>query len=230
MIKKQIINNLNIYAFTSKKELINYVNNKKTILISAAAESIMNNDIRFNKIAQNHIAYPDGIGAVMALKRKGIKSTKIPGAELWLDILKENPNKKLYLLGSSQSVIENTAKKIKIDFPSIDLVGYRDGYFKKEEFESIKNEIVDLKPDMIFIALGQPRQEYVAEDLFAVYEALYMCLGGSFDIYSGNKKRAPKIFLDLHLEWLYRLLKEPTRLRRQLNLIKFLILLKIGKL
>lgn len=230
IIKQQKINNLNIYAFTSKEELIDYVNNQHTILISAAAESIMKNDTRFNKIAQNHIAYPDGIGAVMALKQKGINSTKIPGAELWLDVLKANPNKKLYLLGSSQSVVENTAKKIKIDFPYIDVVGYRSGYFKNEEFENIKNKILDLKPDIIFVALGQPRQEYIAEDLFSIHPALYMCLGGSFDIYGGTKKRAPKLFLDLNLEWLYRLLKEPTRIKRQLNLVKFLVLLKLNRL
>jgi len=68
------------------------------------------------------------------------------------------------------------------------------------------------------------------DELIKIHPALYMGLGGSFDIYGGNKKRAPKIFLDLHLEWFYRLIKEPTRFGRQLNLIKFLILLKMKKL
>jgi UDP-N-acetyl-D-mannosaminouronate:lipid I N-acetyl-D-mannosaminouronosyltransferase len=230
MLKSVKINGLKIYGFESKKDLIECIDDKKVILISAAAESIIRNDKNFNDIAEGHIAYPDGIGAVMALKQKGIKSTKIPGAELWLDVLKANPEKQLYLLGSSHSVIKNTAEKIKIDFPNLDVVGYRDGYFKPEEFENIKNEILNLKPDLVFVALGQPRQEYIAEDLFSVHPALYMGLGGSFDIYGGDKKRAPKIFIDLGLEWLYRLLKEPTRIGRQMVLVKFLGLLFLRRL
>lgn len=231
MCKNILVNNLKIYAFQSKKELLNYINNKKIILLSASAKSIIKNDSRFNKIANRHIAYTDGFAAVIALKQKGLKNVvQIPGVELWLDILNMNSNKKIYLLGGSQSVVENTAKKLIIDYPSINIVGYRNGYFTDETFNDIKNEILSLKPDIVLLALGQPKQEYIADDLYKIYPTLYMGLGGSFDIYCGDKKRAPKIFLSLHLEWFYRVLKEPMRIGRLLNLMKFLFLLKTKRL
>jgi len=94
----------------------------------------------------------------------------------------------------------------------------------------LKETLVTLKPDVIFVAQGSPRQEFLMDELIKIHPALYMGLGGSFDIYGGDKKRAPKLFLDFHLEWLYRLLKEPTRVGRQIIYIKFMILLKVGKL
>ena len=167
----------------------------------------------------------------MALKSKGLEAVKIPGSEFWLDIVKKyEKEKSFYILGSTQEVIENTVKKLKVEFPLIEIVGYRDGFLKDNDKEKLKEILLSLKPDVVFVAQGSPRQEFLMEELFTVHPALYMGLGGSFDIYGGNKKRAPRFFLDFHLEWLYRLLKEPTRIGRQLNLIKFIILLKFGKL
>lgn len=226
-----MVNNKKIYHFSSKQELINFVKNKKTILISANAEAIMKNDDRFTNIINNNIAYADGIGAVMALKSKGFKEAiKIPGVELWINVLQNSIGKKVYFLGASKEVIEKTVQKAKLEFPNISIVGYRDGYFKDSDFNNIKTEILSKKPDIVLIALGQPRQEYIAEELLNLHPALYMGLGGSFDIYSGVKQRAPKFFLDNGLEWLYRLLKEPTRIKRQLGLFNFLVLLKLNKI
>lgn len=230
MINTTKINGLKIYGFKSKQELIDFIYGKKVILISAAAESIMKKDNKFNDIADRHIAFPDGIGSVMALKQKNIRASKIPGAELWLDILKINLNKKIFLLGSTKSVIEKTANKLKLEYPQLNIVGVFNGYFNDEEYTIIKKQIKETKPDIVFLTLGQPKQEYIADELFQLYPTLYMGLGGSFDIYCGNKRRAPKLFLNLHLEWFYRLLNEPTRLGRQLCLVKFFILLKLGKL
>jgi UDP-N-acetyl-D-mannosaminouronate:lipid I N-acetyl-D-mannosaminouronosyltransferase len=224
------IHGLKIYAFQSKNEVIETIKNKNVILISAGAESIMRGDNRFNKIAENHIAYPDGIGAVMALKQKGISVIKIPGAELWLDILDNMPHKKVYLFGSSDDVIEQTVAKLGKDKPDIQIVGYRNGYFTEEEFPAIKEEIVAINPDIVLIALGQPKQEYIAEELYNMHPALYMGLGGSFDVHCGLKKRAPQLFIDLNLEWFYRLLTEPRRIGRQAVLVKFLFLFFLNKL
>ena len=85
------------------------------------------------------------------------------------------------------------------------------------------------KPDVIFIAMGSPKQEFLMRDFLKKYNALYMGLGGSFDVYSGVKKRAPKIFINLGLEWLYRLLKEPTRFSRQTSLVKFFLKILFDK-
>ena len=195
------------------------------------AEKILKKDERLREIINNNIGYPDGVGAVMALKEKGIDAVKIPGSEFWLDIIaRYKDEKSFYLIGSTQEVIENTVKKLKQEYPNINILGYRDGFINTESKEELKRILPKLKPDVVYVAQGTPRQEFLMNELIELHPALYMGLGGSFDIYGGDKKRAPKLFLDFHLEWLYRLLKEPTRFGRQLVLIRFLFLLKLKKL
>jgi len=230
-MQSKIINNLKVHAFSNKEEFLDYIENEKKILVAVNAEKILKEDEKLKNIINQNIGYPDGVGAVMALKQKGVNAVKIPGSEFWLDIIaKYQDEKSFYLLGTTQDVIDNTVKKLKQEYPNINILGYRDGFLDEKAKEELKNTLQDLKPDVVFVAQGTPRQEFLMEELIKVHPALYMGLGGSFDIYGGDKKRAPKIFLDLHLEWLYRLLKEPTRFGRQLVLIKFLFLLKTGKL
>ncbi|GGD34941.1 LPS biosynthesis protein [Malaciobacter pacificus] len=230
-MRSEIINDYKINAFENKKHFLNQIKNEKKILIAMNAEKILKDDEKLRKIVNENISYPDGIGAVMALKQKGLNTIKIPGSEFWLDIIKEFQNEKsFYFIGSTQEVIENTIRKLKIEYPSINILGYQNGFINEEQKSELKEKLQNLKPDVIFVAQGSPRQEFLMDELIHLQPALYMGLGGSFDIYGGNKKRAPKVFLDLHLEWLYRLLKEPTRIGRQLNLVKFLVLLKLGKL
>jgi len=231
MMKNKIINNYKINAFKSKEEFLEQIKNEKKILIAMNAEKILKKDDRLQNIVNSNIAYPDGVGAVMVLRQQGIDAIKIPGSEFWLDIIKKYEGKKsFYLLGSTQTVIEHTVQKLMIEFPSIRIVGYRNGFLKNNDEESLKSTLISLKPDVVFVAQGSPRQEFLMEKLLAIHPALYMGLGGSFDIYGGDKKRAPKLFIDWHLEWFYRLLKEPTRFGRQLVLLKFLVLLKLKKI
>jgi len=230
-MQSKIINNLKVHAFSNKEEFLDHIENEKKILVAVNAEKILKEDEKLKNIINQNIGYPDGVGAVMALKQKGVNALKIPGSEFWLDIIaKYQDEKSFYLLGTTQDVIDNTVKKLKQEYPNINILGYRDGFLDEKAKEELKNTLQDLKPDVVFVAQGTPKQEFLMEELIKVHPALYMGLGGSFDIYGGDKKRAPKIFLDLHLEWLYRLLKEPTRFGRQLVLIKFLFLLKTGKL
>lgn len=230
-MENTFINNLRVQSFKSKKEFLEIIKNKKNILVAINAEKILKKDDRLRKIINDNIGYPDGVGAVMALKQKGLDAIKIPGSEFWLDIInKYQQEKSFYFIGTTQEVIENTVKKLKKEYPNINILGYQNGFINNEEKIELKEKLKDLKPDVVFVAQGTPRQEFLMDELIKVHPALYMGLGGSFDIYGGTKKRAPKIFLDLHCEWLYRLLKEPTRISRQIVLIKFLILLKVGKL
>ncbi len=231
MIESKIINNYKINAFKSKEDFLKQIKDEKKILIAMNAEKILKEDDRLREIINNNIGYPDGVGAVMALKQKGLNAIKIPGSEFWLDIVSVfSKEKSFYLLGTTADVIENTVSKLKEEFPNINIVGYRDGFLKDDDKETLKETLLTLKPDVVFVAQGSPRQEFLMDELIQIHTALYMGLGGSFDIYGGDKKRAPKLFLDFHLEWLYRLLKEPTRVGRQLNLIKFLFLLKMDRL
>jgi len=231
MNNSTLVNGIKINSFISKDQFLDYINDKKNILVAINAEKILKEDIRLKNIINENIGYPDGVGAVMALKQKGLNATKIPGSEFWLDIINKYQNEKsFYLIGTTTEVIENTVKKLKQEYPNINILGYQNGFINESQKIALKEKLKDLKPDVVFVAQGSPRQEFLMDELIKIHPALYMGLGGSFDIYGGDKKRAPKLFLDLHCEWLYRLLKEPTRFGRQLSLVKFLLLLKIGKL
>ena len=231
MIEKVKVKNIIVYAFPNKKVFLDYIEKEHKILVAINAEKILNDNTELHRIINENVAYADGYGAVMALKKKGLEAVKIPGAEFWLDIVKEfHKAKSFYLLGASQEVIEKTVIKLKSQYPTINIVGYRNGFLNDNDKEDIIIELREKKPDIVFVAQGSPRQEYLMDELMKVHPALYMGLGGSFDVYCGLKRRAPQFFLDSNLEWFYRLLKEPTRFSRQLVLIKFMILLKTIRL
>jgi len=231
MIKKTKLRSINTYAFPNREVFLDYIEDKKKILIAINAEKILKNDKELIRIINENIAYADGVGAVMALKQKGLEAVKIPGAEFWLDIIyRFYKEKSFYLLGASQEVIEKTIIKLKSEYTTIDIVGYRNGFLKEGDKAKLIKELKEKKPDIVFIAQGSPRQEYLMNELIEEHSALYMGLGGSFDVYCGLKQRAPEFFLKSNLEWLYRLLKEPTRFKRQLVLMNFLFLLKTKKL
>lgn len=189
------VGGVKVYPFTSFEELLDYVNGKKGILVAINAEKILHATEQTRDIINKNIGYCDGIGAVMALKKHGHKNVvKIPGCELWLKIIASTykEGKKFYLVGSKQDVIENTVSKLKQDFPGIDIVNYRNGYIKSEtEKEQLIEDITDKKPDVVFVAMGSPKQELLMEEMYKVHPAIYQGLGGSFDVYTGNVERAP---------------------------------------
>jgi len=225
MIKKITIKNILVFAFPSREEFLEYIANKHKILVAVNSEKIIKTELKLHKIINTNIGYPDGVGAVMGLKQKGLDTVRIPGVEFWLDIIQKfHHNKSFYLIGSSQSIIDQTVKKLEDQFLGINIVAYRNGYLDEVAKVELKKDLLEKKPDIVFVAQGSPRQEYLMNELMQVHPALYMGLGGSFDVYCGFKKRAPRLFIKLNLEWLYRLLQEPTRLGRQLVLIKFLYL------
>lgn len=228
-----LLNNTKTHSFSSRDELIEFVSEEKKILIAINAEKILKKEERLRKIINNNIGYADGVGAVWAMKRKGFdKTIKIPGVELWLDIVRKFENTKtFYIVGSSDEVINSTIAKLKFHFPHLKILNFRNGFLKtKEEKEILKKDIVEKKPDVVFVAMGTPKQEFLMEELHNVHPAIYQGLGGSFDVYSGKLKRAPKVFIKLGLEWFYRLLKEPTRFARQLVLIKFFFLVIFNRI
>lgn len=231
MAEYEFINGKRVFAFRSKEQLLKYLNDKTGILVALNAEKLNKSNPDLDKIINANIGYPDGIGAVWALRRKGLKATKIAGAEFWLDIMRHySESRSFYLIGSAPEVIETTIKKLRSEFPEIQIKGYRDGYLKEGDKELLIEDLVAVKPDVVFVAMGSPKQEFLMQELLDHHKALYMGLGGSFDVYSGLKKRAPKIFINLGLEWFYRLLKEPTRFSRQTNLLKFLFRIIFDKL
>lgn len=222
----KIINNYKINAFKSKEEFLQKIVNQKKILVAMNAEKIVKDDKVLMDIVNKNIGYPDGFGAVIALRRNGLESIKIAGSEFWLEIIQKfHKTKSFYLIGSTPEVIEETVQKLKREYPNINIVGYQNGFLKEGDKERLIINLQKEQPDIIFVAQGSPKQELLMNDLSRAYSALYMGLGGSFDIYGGSKKRAPLFFLKFELEWFYRLLQEPTRIGRQFALIKFFILM-----
>ena len=128
-------------------------------------------------------------------------------------------------------MIEATVSKLQKEFPGIQIANYRNGYLKtKEDRKNLLHDIEIKKPDVVFVAMGSPKQELLMEAMFERHTAIYQGLGGSFDVYTGAVKRAPAWWINHGLEWAYRLIKQPSRIKRQIHLVYFLWLLKIGKI
>jgi len=229
-----IINGVKVNPFTSFDALLSHVLERKGILVAINAEKILHATEQTRGIINRNIGYCDGIGAVMALRKRGYKDVvKLPGCELWLKIIEAlfRRDKKFYLVGSKQDVIEATVEKLKKEYPGISISGFRNGYIKTpEEKKALINDIREKKPDVVFVAMGSPKQELLMEEIFEAHPAIYQGLGGSFDVYTGNVKRAPKWWVDHDLEFAYRLIKQPSRIKRQIHLVKFLAMVKLGKM
>ena len=228
------VNGVKIHPFATFDGLLEYVNGRKGILVAINAEKILHATDQTRSIINRNIGYCDGVGAVMALKKRGYNDVvKIPGCELWLKIIVSlyKEGKTFYLVGGKQEVIEQTVEKLKTEFSGIQIVAYRNGYIKTdEERNALIDDIAQKKPDVVFVAVGSPKQELLMEEMLQRHAAIYQGLGGSFDVYTGNVKRAPKWWVDHSLEWAYRLVKQPSRIKRQIHLLRFLLLVKLGRI
>ena len=226
------LNRVEAFPFSSADELMEYVDQHKGILVAVNAEKILHSTPQTEAIINGNIGYCDGVGAVKAMHQRGYKEVKkIAGCELWLKIIsKYASTKTFYLVGGKQEVIEETVEKLHRDYPGVNIVGYRNGYIKTEqERQQLISQIEAQKPDVVFVAMGSPKQELLMGDMIKVNPAIYQGLGGSFDVYTGHVQRAPKWWVDHNVEFAYRLLKEPSRIRRQIHLVKFFWWLLIGK-
>lgn len=225
------INGFKVYGFDSRDKLISHIKTKPSILIAINAEKIYAGNDELKLISQNGVGYPDGIGAVKALKTKGArKAVRIPGSELWLDIVSTLTNEdSVYLIGATNEVIEATVDKLNQIYPSLEIAGYRNGFLNESDIVTLEKDILAKKPTVVFVAQGSPRQERLMQRLQLSHEAIYMGLGGSFDVFTGNVTRAPRLFRENGLEWLYRLLSQPSRIKRQKVLLPFFINLHLGK-
>ncbi len=173
------------------------------------------------------LATADGIGVVYASKILGTPvSERCSGYDISLALIKLMAQKgqSLYLFGAAPGVAQAAKEKIEKQNPGINIVGFHDGYFDNQEEKNIINDINDKKPNVLFVCLGSPKQEkWINENLDKLDINVAIGLGGCLDVYAGNVKRAPQIFIKLGLEWFYRLIKEPKRFFRMLALPKFML-------
>ena len=198
----------------------NLVKNKKMFIVTANPETMMKSetDTELNKLLNDKdtILVPDGIGVVKASKTLGYdikeRITGIDIANTLLDYGNEL-KKTIYLFGSKQEVIDSMKGVLKEKYPNLKLVGSSNGYVQDKD--KVFEEMSKLKPDIVLVALGIPVQEKLIYKHLSLFDkGIFVGVGGSFDVISGHKKRAPKLFIKLNLEWLYRIICEPKRMKR----------------
>ena len=224
---------MKLYSKSSKEyciQISKYLdNNQKKFIVTANPETIelaLNDRVMHDILMdENNDVIPDGIAVVKGAKKLGVDvKERITGIDVTVEILRliNNKKKSLYLFGASKDVIEGMRNVIKRDYPSIKLLGVSDGYVENKD--QVMEEIVKMSPDVVLVAMGIPLQEYLINKYIGqAKKGIYIGVGGSFDVLSGMKKRAPKLFIKLNLEWLYRIVREPSRVKRfYRNNIKFM--------
>ena len=226
------LNGVITFAPTSRQELMQYAVENRKIMVAVNALKILHATDESRAMINSNLGYPDGFGAVWALQKKGLAEVvKIPGCELWLDVVTSYyQTKSFYLIGCTQDIIEETVNKLKIEFEGIDICNFRNGYITTEEEElTLIEDLKKHKPDVVFVAMGSPTQEDLMQRMQKSHKAVYQGLGGSFDVYTGHVKRAPQWWSRNNLEWAYRLLRQPSRITRQIHLVRFLVNLQLNR-
>lgn len=185
-------------------------------------------DLEFmNILVEGDLVIPDGIGVIIASKIHHLGLIeRIPGIELMTRMLEycNLSGKSIYLLGGKPGVSEKAAINIQIKYPNLVVKGHRDGYFTDKDSPRILDDINEVKPDILFVALGAPKQEkWIYKNRKLLNTKVAMGVGGAVDVFAGTAKRAPVFFQKTGLEWLYRLLLQPSRVGRMMVLPKFLI-------
>lgn len=174
----------------------------------------------------------DGIGIVIAAKILGKPlKQRVTGIDLTSALFSVAQKKgyRFYFVGGRPGVAEKAAAEIRAKFPGIKIVGIQHGYFKDDR--DIIEDIRAQKPDVLLAALGMGKQErWIKERVFETKVPVSIGVGGSFDVFSGEAKRAPEWMQRAGLEWLYRLIKQPSRLGRMMQLPKFLIAVIIARI
>lgn len=227
------LNGVKVYPFASFEELLAFVAERKGILVAINAEKILHATDETRAIINRNIGYCDGAGALYALRQKGhSEACKIPGCELWLRIVAACYRERtFYLVGGRQEVIDETVARLGREFPGIRIVGHRNGYLRTpQERAALVDDVAARRPDVVFVAMGSPKQELLMEEMQRRHPAIYQGLGGSFDVYTGHVERAPRWWIDHNLEFLYRLIKQPSRIRRQIHLLRYFYWLAFRKL
>lgn len=213
----------------NKEQFTVYTPNTEIIMMCQKDKEFM------NMINKSDMNVPDGIGLIYASKiKKHPLKEKVAGFELSLKLLEmANENKlKLYLVGGKPGVADTAAENIKKQYPDINIVGVSHGYFKgthlgmngHEEEKRVLEDINNNEPDILFVGFGAKKQEqWIDYNKDKINAKILIGNGGTIDVLAGNVKRAPDFYVNLGLEWLYRLIKEPSRISRQIVLPVFML-------
>jgi len=220
------------YPFSSEDEaknvILELISNKTggyTVAINALKIVTYNRDARTKAIIDNAVLQsPDGFGAVFGMKllhKKNVIKLDLPG--LVLNIANDN-KLAVFFLGTNEENNKLAVDNVKTLYPDIRITGRNNGFFK--DILEIENKLMAHKPQIVMIAMGSPKQEMISAQLFKIFpEIVFVGCGGRLDILAGKLNRAPDLFIKWNIEWLYRLIKEPKRIKQQLDLVTYLFML-----
>ena len=223
-------------AVLQTKELIENSNKSCTLIVAPNTEFIMRaqKDEEFFKILKSaKLATPDSVGIMLGgkMQKKKFKA-RIPGQMYFRSVLKQGEKEgwTFYLLGGKDEIPKLAVENVKKIYPNVNIVGYHEGYFEKDSEKEVIEEINQLQPNVLFVAMGAPKQEkwiYEHRNILKVDVAAGQ--GGTFDYEAGNIKRAPKLIQKLGIEWIWRLILQPSRIKRMMVLPQYVIKLLLKK-
>lgn len=197
-----------------------YINTKTPLhLMGVNADKIneVNSNEKMKEIVNScGVINADGASVVLASKHLGKNlPERVAGIDLMQELVDLSSKKgyKIYLLGAKQHVVEETKNVLEKKYKDLKICGIHNGYFKEDEWNDISKEVKISKPDIVFVGITSPTKEYLIEYLQNDgNDCVFMGVGGSFDVISGNIPRAPKWMQKCNLEWLFRVIQEPRRL------------------
>ncbi|EOD1045726.1 TPA: lipopolysaccharide N-acetylmannosaminouronosyltransferase [Citrobacter farmeri] len=202
---------------------------KQGTLVAINAEKVLtaedNPEVR-TLIEAAEYKYADGISVVRSVRKKfpNAQVSRVAGADLWEALMARagEEGTPVFLVGGKPDVLAQTQAKLRAQW-NVNIVGSQDGYFTPEQRSALFEKIHVSGAKIVTVAMGSPKQEIFMRDCRQVHpHALYMGVGGTYDVFTGHVKRAPKVWQNLGLEWLYRLLSQPSRITRQLRLLRYL--------
>lgn len=213
-------------------KIAEFINNRNPIqVITLNPEMVFaaqKDDTFKNIINQADLITADGISIVWALRQFGYQlKERVTGIDLLNSLCaKGGPEHwRIFLLGSAPGIAQKAGEVLSNNNPGLIVCGTNDGYFSQHEEEEVVQLIKNSSPDILFVGMGSPRQEYwINKYLNKLQVPVSIGVGGSFDVIAGIKNRAPQWVISLNIEWLYRLMCEPARIKRQIALPKFVAL------
>ena len=197
-------------------DALEYAANNSGQIVTINPEMIQTaskNQIFADIINNAELVVPDGIGVEIGLKILGHKVRRIAGIELGRALIDRFAGEPVAFIGAKPEIIEKAGENLKKEVSNLNPVYVQDGYFKDDE--RVLDELTRKHPRLVLVALGSPKQEFfINEAKKRLPDAVFIGLGGSFDVWSGVVQRAPEVYQKMGLEWLYRTVKEPQRFKR----------------
>lgn len=203
-------------AVSKAKELIDGKSVAQVVTINPEMFEYASKDADFTNIVKEaEMVIPDGVGVKLALQINGVKTARIPGIDFTKRLLEESALNSIpvAIIGAKEEIVTKAIENLQKEINGLNIVYYHDGYFENDE--EIYNELSKKSPKLILVATGSPKQEkFIYNAKKILKPSLMVGIGGSLDVWSGSIKRAPKVFQLLGLEWFYRTITQPARLKR----------------